>query len=331
MKAVVVASFGPAHENAKIQSIDAPTAGADQAVIDVYAAGLNFADLLVIEGKYQRLVPPPFVPGREAAGTVRNVGVGATRLKAGDRVLAFVDSGAFAEQVVASDADCHVLPADLGFADAVSLGLNYQTAHIALTDRARLEAGESVLVTGASGGVGVACIQMAKAMGATVLAGIARPEKRLIVESAGADGVIDLAHGDPKNSIREQVYAAVGKDGVDVVLDTVGGDVFDGCLRAMAWRGRMVIIGFAAGRISSIMSNYLLVKNIASVGMYWDSYRMRQPDMIAATQQEIFALWAEGKIYPPMTQSFDLGSFAEAVNALTGRRTTGRVVIQTKV
>ncbi len=328
MKAIIVKAFGPANEHARLGSVQTPIERAGHVVIDVQAAGLNFADLLTIEGKYQSLVPPPFIPGKEAAGIVKSVADDVRTLKPGDRVLAFLDSGAFAEQATAAERDCHSLPAGLAMADAVSLGLNYQTAYLALTDRARLQRGESVLVTGASGGVGLACIQMAKLMGARVLAGIARQEKRLLVESAGADAIIDLSGHDLKNTIRQQVQAAIGAGGVDVVLETVGGDVFDGCLRAMAWCGRIVIIGFVAGRIPSIMANYLLVKNIAAVGMYWDSYRTRNPKLIAHVQRQIFEFWETGQIHEPKTHLFDMAEFPKALDASRARRTAGRIVIQ---
>jgi NADPH2:quinone reductase len=330
MKAVVVNAFGSPEALDKIGEFPSPSAGDDEIIIDIHAAGLNFADLLVVEGKYQSLPELPFVPGKELAGEVASVGPGVSRLKVGDRVLAFVESGGFAERTMAAEQDCHFIPDDMTFREAVSLGLNFQTSHFALVDRAGLKPGETVLVTGASGGVGLAGVQIAKALGATVLAGIANPDKEALVKAAGADHVIDLSVDDLKSALRDQVYAVAGGNGVDVILDPVGGDVFDAGLRALAWRGRIVVIGFVAGRIPEVAANYLLLKNISAVGMYLDSYRKREPEWVARVQAEIYGMWKTGSLKAPEVDAYPLEAFAEAAGALAGRRAKGRILLTPK-
>ena len=327
MRAVVVTEFGAPEALDEIGEIPPPCAGDCEVVVEIHAAGLNFADLLVVEGKYQSLPDLPFVPGKEVAGEVASVGPGVSRLKVGDRVLAFVESGAFAEQTAAAAQDCHVMPDALGYGEAVSIGLNYQTSHCALTDRANVAPGDTVLVTGASGGVGMAGVQIAKALEATVLAGIANPDKEALVRDAGADHVIDLAADDLRNSLRDQVYAVTEGNGVDVILDPVGGDVFDAALRALAWRGRIVVIGFVAGRIPEIASNYLLLKNISAVGMFLDSYRRRDPEWVARVQADIFDMWRDGRLKVPTIDAYPLEAFADAASALSGRRARGRILL----
>src|SRR5262249_40122582 len=203
----------------------------------------------------------------------------------------------YAEFVAVPEAQCYRLPSALSFVAAASMSLVFDTAWFALRDRARFKAGETVLVLGASGGVGLAAIQLAKTRGATVVAGIARPEKADLVREAGADAVIDLARADLRDSLREQVYAVTGGRGADIVLDPVGGDVFDAALRALAWRGRLVVIGFAGGRIPTIKANYLLVKNIEVSGLQISDYRRRRPDEMAACFAELFALAAQGQLH----------------------------------
>ncbi len=327
MKAVVVSEFGSPETLNTTSEITAPIAGENQVIVNVGAAGLNFADLLVVEGKYQVLPGLPFVPGKEIGGEVTAVGAGVTRLKVGDRIVAFVEAGGFAEQALAVEQDCHPIPAELSFPEAVSLGINFQTSHFALVDRARMQPEDIILVTGASGGVGLAAVQIAKALGAIVLAGIANPEKEALVITAGADHVIDLSADDLRSSLRDQVYAATGGKGVDVVIDPVGGDVFDASLRALAWRGRIVIIGFVAGRIPEAAANYLLLKNISAVGMYLDSYRKRHPDWVAHVQAEIFDMWKMGRVKAPAIDAYSLETFSDAARALSSRTAAGRVVI----
>lgn len=229
---------------------------------------------------------------------VSAVGEGVRHCRIGDRVLVQVEHGAYAEQVLADDEDSHVIPDSMGFNEAAAMGLVYQTAHFALIDRGHFRPGETVLVTGAGGGVGLAAIQLVKALGGTALAGTRSPAKADAIRAAGADAIIDLGAPNLRDALREQVFAAIAGRGADVVLDPVGGDVFDAAIRALAWRGRIVVIGFAAGRIPEIRANYLLVKNISASGLQWSDYRERDPAWVRRAQRELFELYQVGRLRP---------------------------------
>lgn len=326
MRAVVVREHGPAAAQG-LENVPDPVPGPGEIVIDARAIGVNYPDMLVIEGRYQLLPPRPFTPGKEVAGVVSAVGEGVARIKAGDRVMAQREYGCYAEKVVSPEATCYRMPASLGFEEGAALGLAYLTSHFALVERAALAKGESVLVTGASGGVGLAGVELAKALGATVLAGVTSPEKGELCRRHGADHVIDLSVPDPRNSLREQVYAAVGKRGVDVVLENVGGEVFDGALRALAWRGRLVVVGFASMRLPEIKANYLLLKNIAATGLQWSDYREREPVWVQRVQAELYAMWAEGKLKPFVSERFPLERFADALARFSQRGVLGKMVL----
>jgi len=296
-------------------------------LIEARAIGVNFPDLLVIEGKYQFLPPRPFSPGKEVAGVVAAAGADVTRFKEGDRVMALPEYGTYAERLVAPEDVCYAMPDALSFADGAALALAHQTAHFALVERGAYRRGETVLVTGASGGVGLACVQIAKALGATVIAGVTSTQKGELARRHGADHVIDLSLPDLRDAVRAQVHAAVGKRGADIVLDSVGGDVFDGALRALAWCGRLVVIGFASTRIPAVKANYLLLKNIAVLGLQWTDYRGRDPQWVARVQQQIYALHAEGKLAPYVSETFALEGFAEALSRFGERRVTGKMLL----
>jgi len=326
VRAVVVREHGPAATQ-RVETLPDPVPGPGEVVIDARAIGVNYPDMLVVEGRYQLLPPRPFTPGKEVAGVVSALGAGVTRIKAGDRVMAQREYGCYAEKVLAPEATCYRMPAALGFEEGAALGLAYQTSHFALVERAALAKGESVLVTGASGGVGLAGVELAKALGATVLAGVTSREKGELCRRHGADHVIDLSAPDPRNSLREQVYAAVGKRGVDIVLENVGGEVFDGALRALAWRGRMVVVGFASMRLPEIKANYLLLKNIAATGLQWSDYREREPVWVQRVQAELYAMWAEGKLKPYVSERFPLERFADALARFTQRGVLGKMVL----
>lgn len=327
MRAVLVKEFG-SFTNCEIAELPTPQPGSGQVVIKAGAAGLNFPDLLVISGAYQILPPLPFIPGKEVAGTVMALGAGVTSLKVGDRVLANVENGAYAEEAVANAADCHRLPDSMDFATAAALGLVYQTAYLSLIDRAGYQRGETVLVTGATGAVGLATVQLARAMGATVLAGVATASKADAVRAAGAHHIIDLAAPNLRDSLREQVFALTGKHGADVLIDPVGGDIFDAALRAMAWCGRAVVVGFAAGRIPTIKANYLLVKNIAVSGLQWSDYRERVPQRVAEVQQDIFRLQQEGHFQPHIMRTLPLEGFKEGLATIQDRRVIGKIILK---
>jgi NADPH:quinone reductase len=327
MRAIVVNEFGPP-EGLGIGEVAEPMPGADEVLVTVHAAPVNYVDLLVIGGTYQFLPPLPFIPGKGPAGVVTALGRGVTSLRVGDRVLAMAEQGGYAEAVTVPANQCYRLPPSMSFTEAASLSLVYDTAWFALRERARLESGETVLVLGASGGVGHAAIQLAHAMGARVLAGILRPERTASVRAAGADAVIDLSAADLRDSLRAQVYAETEGRGVDIILDPLGGAIFDAAMRALAWRGRLVVIGFAAGAIPTVKTNYLLLKNIEISGLQISDYRKRRPDQVAAAYREIFELYELDRIQPAAATVFRLVRAGEALAALRDRRINGRAVLR---
>ena len=327
MRAVVVKALGSL-DHLAIEDRPKPQPGPGQVLIDVAAAGINFADLLAVQGKYQVEAKPPYVPGMEVAGVVAAIGAGISRFKPGDRVIATMRQGAFAEAAVAKESECHALPGDIGFADGASLGIAYQTAYFGLRDSGRLEPGEVVLVNGAAGGVGIAAVQLAKAFGAMVLGGLNGLAKGDVVRRNGADRLIDLSAPNLADSLRDQVKAATGGRGADVILDMIGGDVFDASLRALAFRGRIVIIGFTSGRMPLIKANYLFIKNITATGLIWGYYRDQDPMGVRRAQDEIFALCRDGRAKPDVMRVLPLDGFREAFELIAERRIEGRIVIE---
>lgn len=326
MKAIVVREHGPAHL-LRIEDLPDPRPGLGEVLVGTRVAGMNYPDLLVVEGRYQRLPPLPFTPGKELAGVVLAVGEGVTSCEPGDRVMALVEHGAWAEQVVVPEAQCFVMPRSLSFEEAAAMGLAYQTAWFALTDRAGMERGETVLVTGASGGVGLACVQVAAAMGASVIAGIANPDRAGLVRASGAAHVVDLAALDLRDSLSRQVHELTRGRGVDVVLDPVGGDVFDAALRALAWRGRLVVIGFAAGRIPEVRANYLLLKNICVTGLQVSDYRDRDPIWMRRAQAELFAMVEDRRLHPVIAEVLPLAHAGEGLSRFRQRGMAGKLVL----
>ena len=304
-----------------------PSPGRAEILVNIKATAVNYVDLLVIAGKYQFRPVCPFIPGKAPAGVVEAAGADVDKFKAGDRVLAMAEEGGYAEQVTVSEDQCYHLPASMSFADAAAMALVYDTAWVALRDRSRIRDGEVVLILGASGGVGYAALQLAQAMGARTLAGIARPEKAEFVLDAGADGVIDLSVSDLREDLRRQVYDANRGRGADVILDPLGGDIFDAALRALAWRGRMVVIGFAAGRIPVIKANYLLLKNIEVSGLQVSDYRKHTPDMMQECFTEIFSLYEAEKIKPAPITRVPLEDYRSALIQVRDRTAHGRLVL----
>jgi len=327
MRAIVVGAFGPA-EGLRVGEVAEPMPAPDEVLVTVRAAPANYVDLLVVGGTYQFLPPLPFIPGKGPVGVVTALGREVTSLQVGDRVLAMAERGGYAEAVTVRADQCYRLPASMSFTEAASLSLVYDTAWFALRERARLEPGETVLVLGASGGVGQAAVQLAHAMGALVLAGIARPERAASVRAAGADAVIDLSVADLRDSLRKQVYAVTEGRGVDVILDPLGDTIFEAAVRALAWRGRLVVIGFAAGAIPTIKTNYLLLKNIEISGLQISDYRKRRPAQVAACFAEIFSFYEQGQVKPAAATAFPLARAGEALAALRDRRIAGRAVLQ---
>ena len=327
MRAIIVDKFG-APERLRVGDVAEPVPRVDEVLVTVHAAPVNYVDLLVIGGTYQFLPPLPFTPGKGPAGVVAALGRTVTSLQVGDRVLAMAEQGGYAEAVTVVANQCYRLPPSMSFTEAASLSLVYDTAWFALRERARLEAGETVLVLGASGGVGQAAVQLARAMGARVLAGILRPEREASVRAAGADSVIDLSATDLRDSLRAQVYAVTEERGVDIILDPLGGTIFEAAVRALAWCGRLVVIGFAAGAIPTIRTNYLLLKNIEISGLQISDYRKRRPERVAACFAEIFSLYEQGKVKPATATAFPLVRAGEALTALREQRAAARAVLR---
>lgn len=326
MRAVLVHEFGN-FANAAVEEVATPTPGRGEVLVEVHAAPVNYVDLIVIAGEYQFKPKLPFVPGKGPAGLVRALGPGVDILKPGDRVLAMAEHGGYAEMVAVDHRQCYRLPDSLSLTDAASMSLAFDTAWFALRDRARLKPGESVLVLGASGAVGSASVQLAKAMGAKVLAGVSSPQKFAAARDAGADALVDLSRANLRESLREQVYAATGGAGTDIVLDPLGGDIFEAAIRALAWRGRLVVIGFAAGAIPTVKANYLLVKNIEVSGLQISDYRKRRPEQVAQCYAEVFELYVASKIKPPPSTSMALDDFKQALAQLKARNTIGRSIL----
>jgi NADPH2:quinone reductase len=326
MRAVVMESFGGI-EAAAVKEFPEPACGTGQVLVEVHTAPVNYVDLLVIAGKYQFLPPLPFVPGKGPAGRIIQLGPGVANLKVGDRVLAMAESGGYAERAVAAADQCYALPEAITYDEAGSMSLAYDTAWMALHERGRLARGESVLVLGASGAVGSAAVQLAKAFGATVLAGVSRPEAADAARAAGADAIVDLSVKNLRDALRDQVRAATGGIGADVILDPVGGDVFSAALRALAWRGRLVVIGFAGGTIPTVAANYLLVKNIEVSGLQISDYRKRRPDLMARCFGDIFGLHAQGSIHPQEVEAYPLDQAGTALRQVRDRRSSKRIVL----
>jgi NADPH2:quinone reductase len=259
---------------------------------------------------------------------VRALGAGVTGIDIGDRVLAMAEYGGYAELVAVDHSQVYRLPDSMSFVDAAAMSLAMDTAWMALRERARIRPGETVLVLGATGAVGGAAVQLARAMGARlVLAGVSSPDKFAAIADNGADGIVNLSVADPLQSIRRQVFAATDGAGVDIVIDPLGGDLFDGAIRALAWRGRMVIVGFAAGRIPTVKVNYLMLKNIEISGLQISDYRRRAPQLMAECYRELFELYTAGRIRAPLTTTSPLSEWRAALQMVGERKAIGRLVL----
>lgn len=321
MRAVLCKQAGPP-ESLSLEEVPSLPLGPGEVRIAVKAASINFADTLVIQGKYQEKPPFPFVPGFECAGVVAEVGVSVTHVKPGDRVMALAPKGAFATETVTDAAAVMPMPPGADFADAAAFPVAYGTSHLGLTDRAGLKAGETLLVLGAAGGVGLTAVEIGKALGARVIAAASSPEKLAVARAAGADEVIDYAAEDLRARLKE-----LAPKGVNVAYDPVGGKLFDQALRSMAWAGRMVVIGFASGDIPQIPANLLLVKNVAVMGLYWGAYRTNDPKTLQKSLMELMGLWAAGKLKPHVSHRIPLDRHVEAFRLLMDRKATGKVVL----
>jgi NADPH:quinone reductase len=329
MRAVLVRDFGGI-ENASLGDMPKPEPKAGEVLLEVRAVSVNFVDLVMMSGSYQFKPKLPFVPGKLPVGVVAAVGDGVTQFKPGDRALMMVEAGGFAEFAVVSESQCVKLPAALPFNEAAAMALIYDTAYFALKDRGRIQPGDNVLILGATGGVGLAAIQLTKAFGGKVLAAISSKDKQDIVMAAGADAIIDLSAPDLHESLRDQVSAETDKRGADIIVDMLGGDIFDAAVRALAWCGRLIIIGFASGRIPSLKMNYVLVKNIEISGMQISDYRKRRPADMQACFSEIYALHAAGKLKPLPIKTYPVEQFADALREIRDRKVRGRIVLTMK-
>lgn len=325
MRAVLCHQYGPA-EDLVVGEKPLPDLAPDEVRVALHAAGVNFADTLMIVGKYQEKRPFPFSPGLEGAGVVEAVGAEvAGGIAVGQRVLCLTDHGAFADTAIVKASDVHPIPDSMDFITAAGFPITYGTAHGALTWQARMQRGETLLVHGAAGGVGLAAVEVGKALGATVIATAGGADKLEVARKHGADHLIDYREED----IRARVKEITNDRGADVVFDPVGGDVFDATLRCTAWSGRIVIIGFAGGRVPQIPANHLLVKNIAALGFYWGSYRKHAPALVREEFSELMHWFEAGKLSPLVSHHYDLAETATAMELLTNRKSTGKVVLTT--
>ncbi len=322
MKAVLCKAFGPP-ESLVIEDIEPAKPGKGQVVISVKACGVNFPDTLIIQGKYQSKPPFPFIPGSEVAGIVKEVGEGVDHVKVGDRVIAFTGVGGFAEEVIADAPRLIPMPRSMDFTTASAFVMTYGTSHHALKDRAQLKQGETLLVLGAAGGVGLAAVEIGKVMGAQVIAAASSDEKLEICRQHGADEVINYATGD----LKERIKQLTGGKGVDVAFDPVGGDYSEPVLRSMAWGGRFLVIGFAAGDIPRIPLNLPLLKVYSIVGVFWGSFMERDPKHGQENLMELLTWFAEGKLKPHVSATYSLEHVADALNDLMERKVTGKAVL----
>jgi NADPH2:quinone reductase len=324
MKAVVCKQYGPP-ESLTFEELPSPRPGPGEAVVAVRAASVNFPDVLIIQNKYQFKPPLPFSPGSELAGVVKEVGEGAGGFKPGDRVMAFTAYGAFAEEVKVDAARLLPMPEGMDFPSAAAFLLTYATSDHALRDRGALQAGETLLVLGAAGGVGLAALEIGKALGARVIACASSAEKLAVCREHGADAGIDYARED----LRERIKALTDGRGVDVVYDPVGGSYTEPAFRSLAWRGRLLVVGFAAGEIPKLPLNLALLKGASVVGVFWGDFARREPRQFADSVRQLGAWYAEGKLRPHVSQTLPLERAADALKLMAARQVKGKIVLTT--
>jgi NADPH2:quinone reductase len=322
MRALVCKELGTTDKLVVEQKPD-PVAGPGEVLVRVHAAGINFPDILVIKGLYQVRVEPPFIPGNEAAGTVIAVGQGVSRYKAGDRVMIMPEGGAFAELCIVPEYRVIPMPLDLGFEQAAGFTITYGTSYHAFKQSAKIQAGDTVLVLGAAGGVGITAVEIASALGARVIAAASSDEKLDFARAAGADETINYS----EESLKDRCKALTGGKGVDIVYDPVGGELAQQALRALAWHGRYLVIGFACGDIPSFPANIALLKEASIIGVWWGTWTQHNPRESMQNMAELAAMVAEGKLTPRVTESFPLDQFSEAFASLENRRARGKVIL----
>jgi len=322
VKAVLCKAYGPP-ESLVVEDVASPEPGPGDVVITVKAASVNFPDVLIIQNKYQVKPPLPFSPGSEVAGIVKSVGEGVTQVAVGDKVLAIIGYGAFAEEVKTESRRVLPLPHGMDFASAAAFGLTYATSEHALTDRGALKAGETLLVLGAAGGVGIAAIEIGKALGARVIACASTSDKLAVCRAHGADETIDYAAED----LRERIKALTNGNGPDVVYDPVGGPYTELALRSIAWRGRLLVVGFAAGEIPKIPLNLTLLKGCAVVGVFWGEFTRREPERFAESMARLGRWYTEGRLKPHISETFPLERAADALTRMANREVKGKIVL----
>ncbi len=322
MRAIRIEKFG-GPEAATLAEVPTPAAGPEEVRIAVHAAGVNFADTLMVKGKYQATPELPFTPGMEIAGEVVEIGEKIKWFKPGDRAIAVLDNGGFAEEVLAHYSRIMQVPDGMSYEQAACMPIVYGTSHLALTYKARLRQGETLLVHGAAGGAGLAAVEVGKALGATVIGTASTAEKRAVVSEYGADHVLDPS----SEIIHERVREITGGKGADVIYDPVGGDTFNASLRCAAFESRIVIVGFAGGKVQRIPANILLVKNITVIGYYWGAYATHAMHLIRNSFASLKILYEEGKLRPLVGANFPLEDAAGALAHLSDRKAIGKTVI----
>lgn len=322
MRALVCTAYGPP-ESLVIEQRADPAPGAGEVLVDIRAAGINFPDVLMIAGQYQVKTPPPFVPGGEAAGVVEAVGAGVERFRPGERVIVTPALGAFAEKCVLPEARCQPLPAALSFEQGAGFTVTHATTCHAFRQSTQLRAGETVLVLGAAGGVGIAAVEIGKALGARIIAAASSAEKLAFAREAGADETIDYT----STSLRDAVKELTDGRGVDVVYDPVGGDLAEQAYRSLAWHGRYLVIGFASGEIPRFPANIALLKEASVIGVWWGTWAGHNPQLASQNMTELAAMVDAGTLKPRVTERYPLERFVDAFAAITGRRALGKVVL----
>ena len=325
MRAVVCSEHGMADKLTLENDWAEPSVGENDVLIDIKAGGLNFPDVLTIQGKYQTQPDMPFIPGGECAGVVAAVGSVVTRFKPGDNVVSMGGVGAFAERIAAHEMSVFPMPEGLSYEQAAGVAITYFTSYYALKQRANLQSGETLLVLGAAGGVGSTAVELGKLMGAKVIAAASSDEKLELCRKLGADEVINYS----KEDLRGRIKELTGGKGVDVAYDPVGGDFSEAVVRSMAWNGRVLVIGFASGPIPAIPLNLTLLKGCALIGVFWGRFTMEEPAENVANIEELWKFFAEGKLSPVVTDVFPLAQYEEAFNCMIERRARGKVIITT--
>ncbi|MDQ2715554.1 MAG: NADPH:quinone oxidoreductase family protein [Chloroflexota bacterium] len=322
MRAVLCKEFGPP-ESLVLEEVEPLKPGKGQVVIGIRACGLNFPDALMIQGKYQFKPSMPFSPGSEVSGIIKEVGEGVTSVKRGDRVIAVTGSGGFADEIIAAEAKLISMPAGVDFATAAAFTMAYGTSYHALKDRAHLASGNSLLVLGAAGGVGLAAVEIGKFLGARVIAAASTDEKLAICKQYGADEVINYTTED----LKERVKSLTKGQGVDVTFDPVGGNYAEAALRSTGWKGRYLVIGFASGEIPRIPLNLTLLKGSSIVGVFWGAFTEREPQRHQHNLQELLTLLAEGKLKPHISATYPLEQAATALDDMMQRKVQGKAVV----